>query len=195
MLPEEKLDDDQSSFEEPLFPERPYGFNKAHQVDLKYVKDHRGKKYVFLSMLDAGTVHHQAVMCTPRRSEYMCKWRLRLPFSGSRQCRQGRNLLVTPHLSSLRILPLPGHIWKIFEKVLGPSQTSHKLFPTVSPHLPESHLWSWCFVLWGSRRRGLIGAILKTTVTLGITQLILKILVRDWSLKCQLTRGHPHVLF
>ena len=77
---------------------RPYGFNKAHQVDLKYVKDHRGKKYVFLSMLDVGTVHHQAVMCKTRRSEYMCKWRLRLPFGGSRGCRQGRNLLVTPHI-------------------------------------------------------------------------------------------------
>ena len=54
---------------------RPYGFNKQHQVDLKYCKDHRGKKYVFLSMIDVGTSYHQAVMLKTRKSEYVAsKW-------------------------------------------------------------------------------------------------------------------------
>ena len=54
---------------------RPYGFNKEHQVDLKYVKDCRGKKYVFLSMIDVGTVYHHGVMLKTRRSEYVAsKW-------------------------------------------------------------------------------------------------------------------------
>ena len=54
---------------------RPYGFNQQHQVDLKYIRDARGKKYVFLSMLDVGTAYHQAVMLKTRRSEYVAsKW-------------------------------------------------------------------------------------------------------------------------
>lgn len=54
---------------------RRYGFNKAHQVDLKYIKDMRGKRYVFLSMLGVGTLYHQAVMLKTRQSAYVAsKW-------------------------------------------------------------------------------------------------------------------------
>ena len=54
---------------------RPYGFNRSHQVDLKYVRDERGKRYVFLSMIDIGTLFHQAVMLKTRQSEYVAsKW-------------------------------------------------------------------------------------------------------------------------
>ena len=54
---------------------RPYGFNKHHQVDLKYCRDHRGKKYVFLSMIDVGTGYHHGVMLKTRKSEYVAtKW-------------------------------------------------------------------------------------------------------------------------
>lgn len=54
---------------------RPYGFNRYHQVDLKYCRDCRGKKYVFMSMIDCGTGYHQATMLKTRRSEYCAtKW-------------------------------------------------------------------------------------------------------------------------
>ena len=54
---------------------RPYGFNQQHQVDLKYVRDSRGRKYVFLSMLDVGTAFHQGVLLKTRRAEYVAsKW-------------------------------------------------------------------------------------------------------------------------
>ena len=54
---------------------RPYGFNRHHLVDLKYFRDSRRKLYVALSMLDAGTLFHQAVLLKTRRSEYCAdKW-------------------------------------------------------------------------------------------------------------------------
>ena len=54
---------------------RPYGFNKYHQVDLKYCRDARGQKYVFMSMIDCGTGYHQATMVKTRQSGYCAtKW-------------------------------------------------------------------------------------------------------------------------
>eukprot|EP00435_Cladocopium_sp_Y103_P019429 s2435_g4.t1 len=54
---------------------RPYGFNRHHLVDFKYFRDSRRKLYVALSMLDAGTLFHQAVLLKTRRSEYCAdKW-------------------------------------------------------------------------------------------------------------------------
>lgn len=44
-------------------------------MDLKYIRDFRGKRYVFLSMLDTGTSFHQAVMLKTRQSGYVAsKW-------------------------------------------------------------------------------------------------------------------------
>ena len=54
---------------------RPYGFNRLHQVDLKYCRDARKKKYVYMSMIDCGTGYHQACLLKTRRSEYCAtKW-------------------------------------------------------------------------------------------------------------------------
>ena len=54
---------------------RPFGFNRLHQVDLKYCHDVRKKKYVYMSMIDCGTGYHQACLLKTRRSEYCAtKW-------------------------------------------------------------------------------------------------------------------------
>ena len=50
---------------------RPYGFNKVLHIDLKYLYDVRKKKYACLSILDLGTVKHQATMIKTRRSDYV----------------------------------------------------------------------------------------------------------------------------
>ena len=54
---------------------RPYGFNRQHQVDLKYCRDASKRKYVYMSMIDCGTGYHQATMVKTRKSEYCAtKW-------------------------------------------------------------------------------------------------------------------------
>ena len=50
---------------------RPFGFNVHLHIDLKYLYDSRKKKYVCLSILDLGTVKHDAVMLKNRRSDYI----------------------------------------------------------------------------------------------------------------------------
>lgn len=52
---------------------RPYGFNKHLHIDVKYVYDNRRKKYACLSILDLGTLKHDAVMIKTRRSDYVAK--------------------------------------------------------------------------------------------------------------------------
>ena len=52
---------------------RPYGFNKHIHIDIKYVYDSRKKKYACLSMLDIGTMKHDAVMVKTRQSAYVAK--------------------------------------------------------------------------------------------------------------------------
>ena len=50
---------------------RPYGFNQHLHIDLKFVHDVRDKRYAVLSMLDLGTIKHDAVMIKTRRSDYV----------------------------------------------------------------------------------------------------------------------------
>ena len=50
---------------------RPYGFNKHLHIDIKYVYDNRKKKYACLSMLDLGTVKHDACMVKCKKSSYI----------------------------------------------------------------------------------------------------------------------------
>ena len=52
---------------------RPFGFNLHLHVDLKYLWDDRGKKYVALSILDLGTLKHDAHLLKTRRSDYVAK--------------------------------------------------------------------------------------------------------------------------
>lgn len=52
---------------------RPYGFGKHIHIDIKYVYDVRKKKYACLSMLDLGTMKHDAVMVKTRRSDYIAR--------------------------------------------------------------------------------------------------------------------------
>lgn len=52
---------------------RPYGFNKALHIDVKYVLDIRKKKYACLSILDLGTVKHDAVMLKSKKSSYVAR--------------------------------------------------------------------------------------------------------------------------
>lgn len=50
---------------------RPYGFNIHLHIDLKFVHDVRDKRYAVLSILDLGTIKHDAVMIKTRRSDYV----------------------------------------------------------------------------------------------------------------------------
>ena len=50
---------------------RPYGFNLHLHIDIKYVYDARRKRYACLSMLDLGTVKHDAVMIKTKQSQYV----------------------------------------------------------------------------------------------------------------------------
>ena len=50
---------------------RPYGFNLHLHIDVKFLWDSRGKKYAALSMLDIGTMMHQACLLKTRRSDYV----------------------------------------------------------------------------------------------------------------------------
>ena len=50
---------------------RPYGFNIHLHIDLKFVHDVRDKRYAVLSVLDLGTIKHDAVMIKTRRSDYV----------------------------------------------------------------------------------------------------------------------------
>ena len=52
---------------------RPYGFNQHIHVDIKYVYDIRKKKYACLSILDLGTVKHDAVMLKSKQSTYVAQ--------------------------------------------------------------------------------------------------------------------------
>ena len=52
---------------------RPYGFNIHIHIDIKYIYDSRKKKYACLSMLDIGTVKHDAVMLKSKRSDYVAQ--------------------------------------------------------------------------------------------------------------------------
>lgn len=51
--------------------QRPFGFNRAVHVDLKYVYDSRGRRYVALSVVDLGTVYHICCLLKTRRSDYV----------------------------------------------------------------------------------------------------------------------------
>ena len=50
---------------------RPYGFNLHLHIDVKFLWDARGKKYAALSILDIGTMMHQACLLKTRRSDYV----------------------------------------------------------------------------------------------------------------------------
>ena len=52
---------------------RPYGFNKHLHLDIKYVYDCRRKKYACLSILDLGTVKHDAHMVKTKKSSYIAR--------------------------------------------------------------------------------------------------------------------------
>ena len=52
---------------------RPFGFNVHLHLDLKYLYDSRKKKYVCLSILDLGTIKHDAIMLKNRRSDYVAE--------------------------------------------------------------------------------------------------------------------------
>ena len=56
---------------------RPFGFNVHLHLDLKYLYDSRKKKYVCLSILDLGTIKHDAIMLKNRRSDYVAEKFLR----------------------------------------------------------------------------------------------------------------------
>ena len=50
---------------------RPCGFNETVVADLKYVKDSKGKTWVALSMVDAGTCWHVAVLLRNRKPRHV----------------------------------------------------------------------------------------------------------------------------
>ena len=52
---------------------RPYGFNVHIHIDIKYVYDARRKRYACLSMVDLGTVKHDAVMVKTKQSQYVAR--------------------------------------------------------------------------------------------------------------------------
>ena len=52
---------------------RPYGFNLHLHLDVKYLWDNRGQKYAALSILDLGTLKHDAHMIKTRRTDYVAK--------------------------------------------------------------------------------------------------------------------------
>ena len=52
---------------------RPYGFNKVVCIDVKYLKDTSRQNRVCLSMVDAGTAYHVAVMLRNRSSEHVSR--------------------------------------------------------------------------------------------------------------------------
>ena len=52
---------------------RPYGFNKIVCIDVKYLKDTTQKHRVALSMVDARTTYHVAVMLRNRSSEQVSR--------------------------------------------------------------------------------------------------------------------------
>ena len=52
---------------------RPFGFNRHVHIDIKFTYDVRGRKYCCMSILDLGTVFHQAAMLKTRRSDYCAK--------------------------------------------------------------------------------------------------------------------------
>ena len=52
---------------------RPFGFNKVVCLDLKYLKDHKQNHFVALSMVDAGTAYHIAVLVKNRTPRHIVR--------------------------------------------------------------------------------------------------------------------------
>lgn len=52
---------------------RPYGFNVQLHVDVKFIFDARGKKYPALSVVDIGTLKHDAWLLKTPRSDYVAR--------------------------------------------------------------------------------------------------------------------------
>ena len=52
---------------------RPFGFNEVVVVDLKYVKDSKGKQFVALSLVDAGTCWHVAILLKKRMPRHVVR--------------------------------------------------------------------------------------------------------------------------
>ena len=52
---------------------RPFGFNETVVADLKYLKDSKQKTWVALSMVDAGTCWHVAILIKNRRPRHVAR--------------------------------------------------------------------------------------------------------------------------
>eukprot|EP00435_Cladocopium_sp_Y103_P037680 s1934_g10.t1 len=106
---------------------RPYSFNRQHSVDLKYFQDSRRKLYVALSMLDAGTLFHQAVLLKTPRSES-------LSISGGVRVATGEELGLQSPMPEQDLKDL-ARILKELEGKRGFRMTSMRLPP--KPPLPR----------------------------------------------------------